>query len=120
MALGSTVKMATRRIAGALEAFAAQERWDASDYRILFHINRRWGRIGVFFVVKDFGGLSRQEMWARVFDHLEQWLKTGPDIGYSVGLSVRNHDEVNQGGADSIPLGYMDYKDILATPSVTD
>ncbi len=120
MALGTTMKSAVKRIADALTDFASREGWKPNEYQILFYRSSRWGRIRVFFITKDFGGLSRQEMWARVSDHLEKELTKGPDIGYSVGLSVRDWSQVNQGGAYSIPVGFIDHKELLLTPSVTE
>jgi hypothetical protein len=120
MALGSTVKSALQRIADALTAFAAKQGWKPNEYRILFRVSQRWGRIRVFFIAKEFGALSRQEVWVQVWDHLENSLKSGPEIGFSVGLSVRDWNQVNQGGAYAIPPGYVDHKELLLTPSVTD
>jgi hypothetical protein len=120
MALGSTMKAALKRIADALAAFATDQGWQPDEYQILFHVSQKWGRIRVFFITKDFGNVSRHEMWARVWDYLEKSLKNGPDIGFSVGLSVRDWSQVNQGGAYSIPPGYVDQKELLLIPSVTD
>ena len=69
-------------------AFAKEQGWKQNDYRILFHVRQTMGADRVFFVVKDFGDLSHQEMWVRVWDYMEKSFKSGPDIGYSVGLSV--------------------------------
>jgi hypothetical protein len=120
MALGATLKAVLTLIADALTAFAVEQGWNSNEYRILFHVNPRWGRIRVFFIAKDFGGASSQEIWTRVWDSIEKSLNSGPEIGYSIGLSVRDWDQVNQGGAYSIPPGYIDYKDLLLIPSVTD
>ena len=63
-----------------------------------------WGRISVYFIVKEFGGLSEQEMWERVWDYLEEVARSrNGDIGFSVGLSVRDRKQVDQGGIYSIP-----------------
>jgi hypothetical protein len=120
MALGTNMKSAVKRIADALTEFASTAGWKPNVYQILFHLSSRWGRIRVFFIAKDFGDLTRQEMWARVSEHLEKALANGPDIGYSVGLSVRDWSQVNQGGAYSIPHGYVDHKEVLLTPSVAE
>jgi hypothetical protein len=120
MALGTTMKSAIKRVANPLVDFASQEGWKPDEYQVLFHQSSRWGRIRVFFIAKNFGGLSRQDMWARVSDHLEKEIAKGPDIGYSLGLSVRDWDQVNQGGAYSVPPGYIDYRELLMTPSVAD
>jgi hypothetical protein len=58
----------------------------------------------------------RREVW----DHLEKKLSSGPDIGYSVGLSVRSWDQVNQGGLYSIPSDYQDVSDLLNAVSVAN
>jgi hypothetical protein len=120
MALGSTMKTALKRIADALDRFAAEQGWKPDEYQILFRVSHGWGRIRVFFIVKDFGNLSRQEAWVRIWDYLENSFKNGPDIGYSVGLSVRDRSQVNQGGAYSIPPGYVDHKELLLIPSASD
>ena len=120
MALSATLKAVLTRIADALGAFAADQGWDPDEYRILFHHDTRWGRIRVFFIAKDFGKSSPLEMWERVWDSIEKALKSGPDSGYSVGLSVRDGGQVMQGGAYAIPPGYVDQKELLMMPSVTD
>jgi hypothetical protein len=120
MALGTTMKSAVKRIGDALTDFASQQGWTPDEFRILFYRNARWGRIRVFFILKDFGGLAPQETWVRVFDHLRKELAKGPDIGYSVGLSVHDWNQVNQGGSYSVPPGFIDYSELLLTPSVTD
>jgi hypothetical protein len=120
MALGTTMNSVITRITAALTDFASQQGWKPNEYQILFYPSSRWGRIRVFFIVKDFGGLSRQDMWGRVSDYLETELAKGPDIGYSLGLSVRDWSQVNQGGAYSIPLGYIDHRELIMTPSVVD
>jgi hypothetical protein len=120
MALGATVKTALIRISNSLVAFADEQGWKPDEYRILFHVSQKWGRIRVFFVVKDFGAKSSQEMWVQVFDHLERAFKTGPDIGFSIGLSVRDFDQLKKGPAYSVPPGYVDHKELLLAPSVTD
>lgn len=120
MALGSTMKAAAKRIAEALNDFAVRQGWKPNEYQILFHLNPKWGRIRVFFIAKDFGGLTRQELWGRVLEHMERELAKGPDLGYSVGLSVRDWNQVNQGAAYSVPPGYIDYNELLLAPSVTD
>lgn len=97
MALGSTMKTAAKRIADVLMDFAVRQGWKPDEYQIFFHLNPGWGRIRVFFIVKDFGGLTRQEMWGRVLEHMERELGRGPDLGYSVGLSVRDWGQVNRG-----------------------
>src|SRR5438045_5378868 len=120
MALGSTLKAALVRIADALTAYAAEQGWKPNEYRILFRPSQRWGRIRVLFIAKDFAGFSSQEMWARVWDAIEKELNPGPGIGYSVGLVVLDWNEVNQRGASAIPPGYIDSKELLVIPSVTD
>jgi hypothetical protein len=120
MALGTTLKTALKRIADALEGFAAEQGWKSNEYQILFHASQKWGRIRVFFIIKDFGGLSSQDMWARVWDYMESSFKSGPDIGFSVGLSIRDWSQLNQGGGYSIPPGYVDYRELLLIPSASD
>jgi hypothetical protein len=120
MALGTTMKSAIKRIADTLVDFASQLGWKPEEYQILFYQSSRWGRIRVFFIAKDFGGRSRQDFWALVSDFLEKELAKGPDIGFSLGLSVRDWAQVNQGGAYSIPQGYIDHRELLMTPSVVD
>jgi len=120
MALSSTVKTALTRISNALTDFAKDQGWKENEYRILFHVSQKWGRIRVFFVVKALGDLSSQEMWVRVWDYMENSFKNGPDIGYSVGLSLRDWNELSQGPAYRIPRGYVDSKELLMMPSVTD
>jgi hypothetical protein len=59
-------------------------------------------------------------MWVRVWKAIERALKSRPDIGYSVGLTVLDWNEVNQRVAYAIPPGYIDSNDLLLIPSVTD
>jgi hypothetical protein len=120
MALRTILRSALTRISKALNEFASETGWKAGEYKILFAVNQKWGRIRVFFVVKDFEGLSEQDMWGRVWDHLEKSLKSGPDIGYSVGLSVHSWDQVKQGGTYSIPPDYVDEEELLPTTSLAN
>ena len=120
MALNSTLRSALTRISKALHEFASQRGWNSGEFKVLFHVSQKWRRIRVFFIVKDFGNLSEQEMWVQVWDHLEASLASGPDLIYNVGLSVRTWEQVNQGGMYSIPLGYVDEEELLVTPSLTD
>jgi hypothetical protein len=115
MALSPTLRSALTRISTALNDFASQRGWKPGEYKVLIHVSQKWGRIRVFFIVKDFEGLSEQDMWAQVWDHLEKTLESGPDLVYSVGLSVRSWDQVKQGGMYSIPLGYVDEEELLTT-----
>jgi hypothetical protein len=117
MALSTTLRSALTRISKALNEFASDKEWTAGDFKILFTVSQRWGRIRVFLIVKEFGGLSEQEMWVQVYDYLEKSLSSGPDIGYSIGLSVRSWDQVKQGGMYSIPDSYVDEEELLNTTS---
>lgn len=118
MALGTTIRTRTalRRISAALKDFAKEQGWGPDDYKIFFRVaSQDWGRITIFFIVKDFGGLSRNEMWVRVTDYLEHSLQRGGDIGFSIGLSVRTFDQVAQGRSNSVPDGYVE-EEILLGP----
>jgi hypothetical protein len=118
MVLGPTLRSALTRISKALNEFASETGWKSGEYRILFALNqKKWGLIRVFFVVKDFEGLSEQDMWGRVWDNLEKSLKSGPDIGYSIGLSVHTWDQVKEGGIYSIPDDYADEEEFVNTTS---
>jgi hypothetical protein len=120
VATSTTLRTRTlvRRIANALKDFAVGQGWQPGEYQILFRVLEDWGRISVFFIVKEFGNLSENEMWVRVWDHLEKSL--GSDMGYSVGLSVRNWAQMNQGGMYSIPEGYVDVQELLMDAALAD
>jgi hypothetical protein len=121
MATGTTLttKEALVRIAKALAEFAKEERWRPDQYQILFRVLEDWGRISVMLIAEDFGGLSNHEMWVKVFDALQDKLKPGGDIGFSVGLSVRTRTQVEQGGMYTIPEGYVDAADLLPASSLS-
>jgi hypothetical protein len=110
---------ALRRISAALRDFAKHEGWQPDEYQILFRVLENWGRISALLVVKDFGGLTEKEMWGRVVDHLDQSLKPGGDIGFSIGLSVRERKQVEQGGMYAIPEGYVE-EELLLNPAGRD
>jgi hypothetical protein len=97
-----------RKIAKSLHEFAAVQGWQSGEYQILFQVLEDWGRIRVLFIVKEFGGLSEKQMWVRVWDHLEKSLNPDGGIGFSLGLSVREKQQVEQGGIYSIPDDYME------------
>jgi len=78
-------------------------------------VSQEWGLIRAFFVVKDFEGLSEQDMWGQVWDYLEKSMKSGPDTGYSIGLLVRSWDQVKQGGLYSIPVDFVEEEELLPT-----
>jgi hypothetical protein len=104
---------AVRRIADALNKFAKERGWSAADYQIYIRVNEEWRRIRVTFVARDFGTKSTTEMWEMVHDFLEKELASGPDLGFSIGLSTRDFDQVAQGGIYSIPEGYTELADYL-------
>jgi len=103
-------------IAKALKEFATEQSWNAGEYKILFRASRRWGIIYVFFVTKDFGKFSNQDMWVMVWKHLEKSLATGPAIGYTIRLAVRDWKQVEEGGIYSIPPGFVDQEELLTVP----
>jgi hypothetical protein len=109
-----------RRITKILKDFAAQKGWKSEDYQILFRNLEQWGRISVFFVVESFSGLSNREMWTQVFDYLEQSLNQGDDIGFSIGLSVRERRLVEHSGAYSIPDGFVSEEELLLNPTAAE
>jgi hypothetical protein len=104
-----------RRIAAALREFVDEQGWQPGDYQILLRVLEDWGRITVLFVARDFGGLSKKDMWARVWAHLNQSLQREGDIGISVGLILRSRDQVDQGGPNSIPEGFLEEELVLGS-----
>jgi hypothetical protein len=122
MASSATVstKTALSRIADALKHFAKDRGWRPEDYEILFRVLEQWGKISVLLIAKDFGGLSNREIWDQLFDYMEKELKHGPDIGFSLGLSVRERKQVEQGGMYSIPEEYVSVEELLPSPTLTD
>jgi len=118
MALGPALRTKLASIASALKDFASEQGWAPDEYKILFRVIKTWGKISVYFIVKDFGGLSEREMWERIWDHLKRSLPVAAAPEYSVGLSVHDWEQVNQGGIYSIPKSYIDEQELL--PSVTD
>jgi hypothetical protein len=106
-------RQAMRRITKALKDFAAKKGWEPEDCQILFRNLEEWGRISVFFIVESFSGLSHKDMWAQVFDYLEQSLNQSGAFGFSVGITVRERQQVEQGGMYSIPDGFMDEEDLF-------
>ena len=113
-------RQAMRRITKALKDFAAKKGWEPEDCQILFRNLEEWGRISVFFIVESFSGLYHKEMWIQVVDHLEQSLNQGGGIGLSVGLTVRERKQVEQGGVHSIPAGFVSEEDLFLNPTVAD
>lgn len=111
MATSRTLRTRTalRRIVSSLKDFATEQGWQPGEYQILFRVLEDWGRISILFIVKEYGGLSEKEMWARVRGFLETSLKQDGDIGFSFGLSVRDRQQVEQGGMYSIPEGYIEH-----------
>ena len=110
---------ALRRIAEALRNFAKLQRWQPDEYEILFRVLEDWGRISVLLIVKDFGTLTEKEMWLQVWNHLEESLKNGGDIGFSVGLSVRDSKQLEHGGMYAVPEGYVE-EELLLNPAGND
>jgi hypothetical protein len=108
-----TTRQAMRRISKALKEFAAKKGWQPGDYQILYRNLEEWGRISVFFIAESFSGLSNKEIWAEIVDYLDQSLNQGGDIGFSIGLSVRERAQVERGGAHSIPNGFMDEEELF-------
>jgi Flavin containing amine oxidoreductase len=119
MALGTALRAKLTSITKALKKFAAEQGWGPGEYRILFRVVKTWGKISVYFVVKDFAGLSEREMWERVWDHLKTSLAAEAEPGYSVGLSVHDWEQVKQGGTYSVPKSYIDEEELLPSASVS-
>jgi hypothetical protein len=115
-----TTKDVLRRIAKALVDFAKEQGWNKDQYQILFRLMEEWGRITVMLVVDDFAGRSEQAMWSLVHDYLEKALKREGDIGFSLGLSVREKSQVERGGLYAIPDSYVEVADLLPASSVGD
>jgi hypothetical protein len=120
MALGPALRKKLTSIAKALKDFAAEQAWEPGEYKILFRVIKAWGKINVFFIVKDFGGLSEREMWERVWNHLKRSLASDTESGYSVGPSVHDWEQVHQGGIYSVPKSYIDEEELLPSASVTE
>jgi len=115
-----TTKAAVRRIAKALMEFAKEQGWRKDQYELLFHVQEDWGRITVMLVAEDFGGRSDREMWDLVYNYLERSLKQEGDIGFSVGLAVREKSQVERGGLYSIPDTYVEVADLLPASSLDE
>lgn len=113
-----TTKAAVRRIAEALVAFAKDQGWKKDQYELLFKVLEEWGRITVMLVAEDFGGRSDREMWDLVYDYLQKSLEQGGDIGFSLGLAVREKSQVEKGGMYSIPDTYVEVADLLPASSL--
>jgi hypothetical protein len=113
MALGPALRTKLTSIAKALKNFASEQGWGPGEYKILFRVLEKWGKINVYFIVKDFAGSSERDMWERAWNHLQTSLASDADSGYSVGLSVHDWDQVNQGGIYSIPKSYIEEEELL-------
>jgi hypothetical protein len=122
MVIGTTLKTraALATLVKALRDFAKAQGWKPGEYSILFRVLEDWGRIRVILVAEDLGGRSNREVWNELFDHLEKTLNRGADIGFSLGFSVRERKQVEEGGMYSIPEGYVDASDLLPGTSLTD
>jgi hypothetical protein len=115
-----TTKVAVRRIAKALMEFAKEQGWRKDQYELLFHVQEDWGRITLMLVAEDFGGRSDREMWDLVHNYLERSLKQEGDIGFSLGLAVREKSQVERGGLYSIPDIYVEVADLLPASSLDE
>src|SRR5262249_28719246 len=113
-----TTKAAVRGIAKALMEFAKEQGWRHDQYELLCAVQEDWGRITVMLVAEDFGGRSDREMWDLVYNYLERSLKQEGDIGFSVGLAVREKSQVERGGLYSIPDTYVEVADLLPASSL--
>jgi hypothetical protein len=113
-------KAVIRRTAEALAEFAKEQGWKKDQYQLLFHLQEEWGRITVMLVAEDFGGRSDREMWDLVYDYLQRSLKQEGDIGFSLGLAVREKSQVEKGGLYSIPDTYVEVADLLPASSLDD
>lgn len=113
-----TTKSAVRRIAKALASFAQQRGWSEDQYQLFFRVLEEWGRITVMLVAEDFDGRSDREMWDLVHDFLLESLKEDGDLGFSLGLSVREKSQVERGGIYAIPETYVEVADLLPASSL--
>ncbi len=122
MAISTTLRTraALARIMGALKDFAKAQHWEQGEYSVLFRVLEDWGRISFILVAPDLGSRLNQDVWNELFDHLETALNRSEDIGFSLGFSVRDRKQVEQGGMYSIPEGYVEAEDLLPRTSLTD
>jgi hypothetical protein len=113
-------RTAMTRISKAIKEFAAEKEWKPEEYQILFRNLEQWGRISVFLVAESFSGLTNKDVWNQVFDHLEKSLKQYGDVGFSIGLSVREKRQVEEGGMYSIPTEFVNEEEFLLNPVFAD
>ena len=124
MATSTTLKPRTsaalERIVEVVKDFAKKQNWKSGEYEIWFRVLEDWGRISFILVADDLGSRSNHFVWNELFDHLENKLFSGSDIGFSLGFSVRKKEEVEQGAMHSIPEGYVRAEELLPRMSLTD
>lgn len=113
-------KDVVRRIANAVVKLAKAQGWRKDQYEILFRLQEEWGRITIMLVVDSFGGRSEREMWDLIFDFLQRSLQQQGDIGFSLGLIVREKSQVQRGGSYAIPDSYVEVADLLPASSLDD
>jgi hypothetical protein len=110
---------ALRRIAAGLRDYAKLQGLRADEFQILFRVLEDWGKISVLLILRDFGGLPEKQVWLRVWEFLEAFLRQGNDIGFSVGLLVRDGKRLEQGGTYSVPEGYVE-EELLLNPAASE
>jgi hypothetical protein len=115
---GLNTTKALRRIAAGLRDYAKSQGLSINEFQIFFRVLEDWGKISALLILDDFEGASQKEIWQSAWKFIEAYLQQGGDIGFSVGLLVRNGKQVEQGGPNSIPEGYVE-EELLLTPGAS-
>jgi hypothetical protein len=103
------IRRAIRLIAEAIDKYAKNQGWSIDDYRWYYRVSPEWGHIHIILVANAFKGRDYSEAYRSVRDFLYQELRDEPALFQSIGIVLRDFDQVNQGGIYEIGPDYEDF-----------
>ena len=109
MDYGPIVRRAARRIGEAIDGYARTRGWSPGDYRWFYRAQPEWGHIHVILVARGFKGRGYSESYRSVMEFLKGDLADEPGLVESLGLVVRDFDQVAEGGLYAIGPDYEEF-----------
>lgn len=106
MGLSPNMKMAVRRVADVLGAYARLQGWWPQDFRLYYRADEKWGKIHFIFVSDGFEGRDETESYRSIMDYVSVRIHDDPDLVDALGLVLRSFNKMREGGIYSIGQSY--------------
>jgi hypothetical protein len=100
------MKMAVRRLADVLGAYARREGWWPLAFRLYYRADGKWGKIHFIFVSDGFEGRNETESYRSIMDYVRMRIHDDQDLVGALGLVLRSFKQMSEGGIYSIGRSY--------------